>query len=317
MKNYLVVIGDIYGQIKIFNPVSPFLELKSFQAHSSKICRITQSPFPEIPNHIATGSSDATVKVWDSSSSLNWILIRTYSQHSSYVAALEWLDKDTLASCGGVDGLIKIWSLSTGQTKRTININGEVTTLKLLKNGIHLAAVTGWYSNFNIQIFNINDGSLVGTLKGHTSSIKDLVQMSANILASSSQDQTIRIWDLATQSSKFTLKGHTSWTTGLKQISSQILASASPDKTIKLWDTTSGQLLRTLTGHTDQLYFSLDLLNNNGGQTSLVSGGYDKTIKVWDWSTGNLLSSVNTNSVIWSLVVLNKSISKYLFIERG
>ena len=187
----------------------------------------------------------------------------------------------------------------------TLNLNGEVTTLKLLLNKIHFAAVTGWYTNFGIHIFNKNDGSLVGTLKGHTSRIQDLVQMSPNILASSSQDQTIRIWDLSKQSSKFTLKGHTNWIMGLKQISSQILASASPDKTIKLWNTTSGQLLRTLTGHTDQLYYSLDLLNNNGGQTSLVSGGYDQTIKVWDWSTGKLLSSVNTNSVIWSLVVLN------------
>ena len=276
---------------------------KTFTGHTGQVYRIKQSPFTENSNHVATGS-DSTVKIWDSS--LNWKLIQTYTQHTSYVSALEWLDKDTLASCGGVDQIIKIWSVSTGQTKRTINVNGEVSTLKLLTNKIHLAVTVGFYSNNDINVYDINSGSLVFSLKGHQSAIKDIVQMSANVLASSSSDKTIRIWDLAMLSCKFVLQGHTGWAVGLKQISASLLASASPDKTIKLWNVTSGQLVRTLTGHTGQLYYSLDLTNN--GQT-LVSGGYmgDQTIRLWNWSTGNWMYSIASYSDITSLVVLNKS----------
>ncbi len=82
------------------------------------------------------------------------------------------------------------------------------------------------------------------------------------ILASSSSDKTIRIWNLTTNTCKFILTGHTKGVTGLKQITSSILASGSYDYTIKLWNTTSGQLIRTLSNHTGAIQWSVDLLNS-------------------------------------------------------
>jgi COMPASS component SWD3 len=105
------VIGDAKGQIQIYNQNSL---VNSYQAHSSHINRIKQSPFNT--NYVATCSNDKTVKIWNVSSSFNWTLITTYSQHSSSVYALEWLDNDTLASAGWSDKTIKLWSMATGQT---------------------------------------------------------------------------------------------------------------------------------------------------------------------------------------------------------
>ena len=122
-------------------------------------------------------------------------------------------------------------------------------------------------------------------------------------MASSSGDETVRIWNLTTNTCKFILTGHTSYVYGLKQITSTILASGSHDRTIKLWDIPSGQLIRTLTGHTNWIYYSVDLLNN--GQT-LVSGSYgDGTIKLWNWSMGECFSTIQTtDSDIQSLAVI-------------
>jgi WD40 repeat protein len=213
---------------------------------------------------------------------------------------LAWLDNDTLASAGYIDKTIKLWSPTTGQTKRTIQTNQLVCSLKLLNNNIHLAAGLG---NGDINIYNINDGNLVSSLKGHTSDVYDLVQISADLLASSNNDQTVRIWNLTTNTCKFTLTGHTSSVYGLKQITPSILASGSADSTIKLWDTTSGQLIRTLAGHTWYIWYSVDSLNN--GQT-LVSGSGDGTIKLWNWSTGECFSTIQTpDSLISSLAVIN------------
>jgi len=211
---------------------------------------------------------------------------------------LEWLDNDTLASAGW-DRTIKLWSPTTGQTKRTIQTNEWVYSLKLLNTNIHLAAGLRYG---DINIYNINDGTLVSSLQGHTSDVYDLVQISADLLASSSYDKTVRVWNLTTNTSKFNLTGHTSYVYGLKQITPSILASGSWDGTIKLWDMTSGRLMRTLTGHTNVIWWSVDLLNSQ----TLVSGSYDQTIKLWNWSTGECLSTIQTpGSNIRSLAVIS------------
>jgi WD40 repeat protein len=269
--------------------------VNSFRAHSERFRRIKQSPFNS--NYVATCGYDATVKIWNVLSSFNWTLIRTYSQYSSNIWALEWLDNDTLAYPGYQ--LIILWSPTTGQTKRTIQTNSAVYSLKLLNTNIHLAA---GLDNGDINIYNINDGNLVSSLKGHTSDVEDLVQLSADLLASSSYDETVRIWNLTTNTCKYILTGHTSVVMGLKQITSSILASGSMDKTIKLWDITSGQLIRTLTNHTSSILFSVDLLNSQ----TLVSGSGDETIKLWNWSTGECLSTIQSpGSSIYSLAVIN------------
>jgi len=291
------VIGDGNGLIKIYNSSSLSLD-NSFQAHSDWINRIKQSPLNTNTNYVATSSDDRTVKIWNVSSSSNWTLITTYSQHSSRVEGLEWLNNDTLAS-GSYDQTIKLWSMATGQTKRTIQTNQNVWSLKLLNNNIHLAA---GLTNGDINIYNKNDGNLVSSLKGHTSYVNDLVQISADLLASSSGDNTVRIWNLTTNTCKFIQTGHTDTVVGLKQITSSILASGSVDKTIKLWDTTTGQLIRTLTGHTGSILWSVDLLNSQ----TLVSGSGDQSIKLWNWSTGQCFSTIQTQgSRIESLAIVN------------
>jgi WD40 repeat protein len=204
------VIGDFNGQIKMYNQNSL---VNSFKAHSSDIFRIKQSPFNT--NFVATCSLDYTVKIWNVSSlSFDWTLITTYSQHPSGVYGLEWLDKDTLASGGYSDRTIKLWSPTTGQTKRTIQTNQWVYSLKLLNTNIHLTAGVG----ADLNIYNINDGNLVSSLNRHSWSVLDLVQISADLLASSSADQTVRIWNLTTNTCKFILTGHTQSVYGLKQI---------------------------------------------------------------------------------------------------
>jgi WD40 repeat protein len=290
------VIGDGNCQIQIYNQDSL---VNSFKAHSDPINRIKQSPFNTNTNYVATCSEDKTVKIWNVTSSFNWTLITTYSQHSSAVRALEWLDQDTLASAGYSDKTIKLWSPTTGQTKRTIKTNQEVLSLKLLNTNIHLAA---GLLNGDINIYNINDGNLVSSLKGHTSHVYDLVQLSDELLASSSRDKTVRIWNLTTNTCKFNLTGHTHHVYGLKQITPSILASGSSDSTINLWDIASGQLIRTLTGHTWYIDWSVDLLNSQ----TLVSGSRDQTIKLWNWSTGECFSTIQVpDSYIRSLAVIN------------
>ena len=255
-------------------------------------------------DYLATSSGDGSVKIWNPFN--NWQLIRSYTGHgSNWVYALEYLNSDSMAS-GSVDRTIKIWSIITGQTSRTINTGSEVFSLKLLSNGFYLAAGLG---DFKIHIFNINTGSLITTLNGHTGRVRDLVLI-GNLLASSSEDKTIRIWDLATYTTKFVLNGHSLSSVCLKVIDPDTLVSGSSDATIKLWNVTSGALMRTLSNHTGEIYESLDLLSD--GQT-LVSGSKDETIKYWNTRTGQMLNSKIIEFGIWSLATLKSTRSSEFY----
>jgi len=300
------VIGDANGGIKIYNESSSWSLVKVYlQAHSQQINRIKQSPFnTNNTNYVATCANDYTVKIWSVSSSLDWTLITTYSHAYNPVIALEWLDTYYLASAGRHEQIIKIWSLTTGQTIKTITtLYGSVGSLKLLNNNIHLAV--GLNYGF-IGIYNINDGNLVSMLGyyyqgSYIFSTEDFVQISDELLASSNDDEIVRIWDLTTNTPRFNLTEHTDYVFGLKQVSFDVLASGSKDALIKLWNITSGEEIRTLRGHTDNIFWSVDLLNSQ----TLVSGSSDKTIKLWNWSTGECLSTIQTYSVITSLVVID------------
>ncbi len=283
----------------------------SIQAHTSTIYRIKQSPFNN--GYVATCSRDYSVKIWDPNT--NWTLVKIYMAHNNVVYSLEWIDEDTIASSSIFS--IRIWSVSTGITKRIIQIclscNWGVHSLKLLSNGFYLAAGLNINAGSGISIYNINTGGLISTLQGQKGTIFELILIGDELLASSSEDKTICIWDLKSNTLKLILYGHTSQVYGLKLVSSGILASGSSDKTVRLWSTTTGQLIRTLSNYTNSIWWSVDLLYFD--KQTLVSGSLDKTIKLWDWNTGQCLKTINSGIEITSSATI-KSKSRFILLKK-
>jgi len=117
------------------------------------------------------------------------------------------------------------------------------------------------------------------TLTGH----KDLIYSIAfspdgRTLASTSYDETIKLWDLQSKKEIANLTGPRGYVGGGIAFSpdGQTLAFASRNKTIKLWDLQSKKEIATLTGHSKEVtkvVFSPD------GQTLASTG--DNTIKLW------------------------------------
>jgi WD40 repeat protein len=261
------------------------------------INRIKQSPFNK--DLVATCSDQNNVIIWNATTTTsNWNFISNYGGHTSNVNDLEWIDQNTIAS-GSNDKSIKIWSRITSTTTRSINANIEVYCLQLFSNGFHLA---GGLHSGQIKIYNVNDGNEISTLSGHTDLVRDLaLTNNGHLLASSSNDLKICIWDSITNTLKFTLTGHSNNVYGLKMISNEILASGSADKSIILWNITNGNQIRRLP-NTHEIYWSVDLLND---AVTLVSGSSDQKIELWNVNHGSLLSSINTGLVIRTLTTLN------------
>jgi hypothetical protein len=72
------------------------------------------------------------------------------------------------------------------------------------------------------------------------------------MVASTSADMTVRLWDSATGAARCTLEGHSGMAIGVAfSPDGRLVASASWDKTVRLWDSATGAARRTLEGHSD------------------------------------------------------------------
>ncbi|KAG8757109.1 hypothetical protein FRC11_004789 [Ceratobasidium sp. 423] len=119
-------------------------------------------------------------------------------------------------------------------------------------------------------------------LLGHTDSVTCAVfSPTGNRVASSSHDNTIRVWDIA-RDSKITSRALVGHSDSVHSVAfspdATILASGSSDKTIRLWDPRSMRPIGgPYVGHSSRV--SCVVFSPDG--TRLVSGSWDKTIRVW------------------------------------
>src|SRR2546421_273917 len=121
-------------------------------------------------------------------------------------------------------------------------------------------------------------------LKGHLDWVSAVAfSPDGKLLASASNDRTIRLWNTATGAASQTLEGHSNHVNAIAfSPDGKVLASASNDKTVRLWAAGIGTVCQILKGHFDwvnAVAFSPD------GKL-LASASNDKTVRLWDAGTG-------------------------------
>ena len=104
------------------------------------------------------------------------------------------------------------------------------------------------------------------------------------MMASTSQEGTINIWDISVGLCIGTLKEHSAKVSCISFSSNnEWLLSASYDKTIKLWNLKSGKCEKTFRGHSNMVSSAVFAPNNN----KILSASLDGTVRIWDIKTGS------------------------------
>lgn len=122
------------------------------------------------------------------------------------------------------------------------------------------------------------------------------------ILASGSEDNTIRLWDIKTGRHLASLEGHTKGVTAVVfSPDGKVLASGGKDGVASLWNTSTRERIVSIPAHADEV--SSMAFAPDG--SVLASGSFDRTIKLWSVKTGQLLKSLvghtsKVNSIAYS-----------------
>ena len=262
-------------------------EKVTLEGHSGVVWSVAFSPDGQT---LTSGSSDGTIKLWESASGTEKATLRGHLMPVSCVAYSP--DGQTLAS-GSLDQTLKLWDLGSGAGKATLTEDlGPVWGVAFSPDGQTLASSS---RGQKIRLWDVASRAEKATLNEGWGDAGGAAFSPDGQTLASCIGSTIRLWDTQSGAAKATLRGHRKNVRCLAfSPDGQTLASGGSDHTVKLWDVastgpgTDGPRREydvekgTLRGHSSDVHsvaFSPD------GQT-LASGSRDRTINLWDLTSG-------------------------------
>jgi WD40 repeat protein len=260
---------------------------------------------------LVTEGLDQTVKIRRTS---DGVLLRTIADNTflSHLNALAMSPDGTkivlgsMASFGDNKLSVRIYRISDGMLLRSWTVSDQVNALAWSPDGTKIAVTT--FGVNDIELRSAQDGSLLRTLVGHTSTPAALAFSPDNARLVSGGD-TVRLWNTADGSLLRSFPA-TAGTINSVAFSSDnhTVASIDTQGVLRLQDADTGQLLQSITNvntsnNNDDLAFSPD------GAT-IASGSNASQVRTWDVATGALLHTATLGPV-------NTSIGSVLYTANG
>ncbi|HEY7350833.1 MAG TPA: serine/threonine-protein kinase [Ktedonobacterales bacterium] len=251
---------------------APGTTLLIYRGHTNTVTSLAWSPKGK---HLASGSWDATVQVWDIATGSR---IVKYQGHTSRVTAVSWsLDKKHLAS-GSDDGLVQVWDAVSGQTLHTYRGHTRaITALAWSLDGTYLASAG---ADQTVHLWKPTSQRKPLIYKGHHA-IVEIILWSADRkrITTVGRDQTVQNWDAASGGNVF-MSPHnpdaparaTAWSPDGK-----MLASGSEDGRVTMRAAISNMLLFTYREHTQKVL----VVGWSPDGACVASGSADQTVHVW------------------------------------
>jgi U3 small nucleolar RNA-associated protein 13 len=277
---------------------------------------------------IATGSKDQTVRVWDPNT---LECVSEMLGHTGPVNAVAFTRREdgegVRVVSGSEDNSIKIWRAVNKKSSKKLIIRSIMAHSKPV-NAVVVSKNDKWVAtgsqDRSAKIFNIDDGSLVATCTGHKGSIWGVdFSPIEQILATSSRDGTVKLWNLAAPGAPCirTFEGHEQSVMACRFLSNGLqLISADSLGTMRLWNVRTGEcpLIALIDGETISTssekrkdakaaetkaledfaesettakIWTIDITQEEGGKLKVVSGTNNGTMNVWTDNTQELVEA--------------------------
>jgi len=242
--------------------------------------------------------------------------------HRGMVTAAALLPDGMRGVSGGIDGVVILWELGGGRSRRLYRHEGAVTSCAVSADGRLL--LSGG-TDSRLHVWDIEAGRLIGVMKGHDGPVTCCAISGDGVHAlSGSSDRTVMVWSLESGQRVHTFYSHERevlsvawgqgrvWSTSADrsarawELSGQPaspayrlrhvdavtgclftadasqLISASRDYTLRVWDVRSGSCVQTLRGH----HGAVQAAALSPGGRALASAANDGAVRLW-WRDGS------------------------------
>lgn len=249
-------------------------------------------------SRLVSGSTDATLKVWETANGLMIHTLQGKASSAVYSIAFSPDRKHVVSSAD--DASLHLWDAATWQLVRTFPENPEIA--EFVKSTAFSPdggrVVSGGGVGGMLRLWDIESGRLLRTFEGHSNVVASTAFSpdGARVL-SGSWDGTLKLWD--TESGKLlrTFERHSGWVNSVKfSPDGRRLLSGGSDKKINLWDAETGQLVRSLEGHA----YKVNSVAFSPDGARIISGSADASARIWNANTGELLVTlIGTGNGEW------------------
>eukprot|EP01132_Coremiostelium_polycephalum_P007456 gene7456-9162_t len=246
-KHYIAAAGN--PQTRLFevntNNNTP---ATSFDGHKGNV---TSVGFQKEGKWMYTGSEDGTVKIWDLKAPG---CQRDYECSAPVNTVILHPNQAELIS-GDQSGSIRVWDLISNQCSRELVPDGEIgiTSLSISSDGSMVVASNTKGKCFVWRLGEDDTSRFdpLHKLEAHNAPVlKTLFSPDTKLLATTSADHTVKIWNTKKFNVVQTLTGHQRWVWDCAfSNDSAYLVTGSSDHLARLWDLHQGDSVKTYSGH--------------------------------------------------------------------